>query len=573
MKNTCQLRFELKNPRTISGTVFFEEIEKRSEILTFHTPKISEHYLFPWLIELTKEVYRLPLSASINIKLLGEKSFFDPLLPIFQSMVNIIQNTRKAIATHRGFSQKTASFKGKLFLNLGDVPFLRNLYEQAYAIDPDNTHYDICNFLNDIPIPESEAVSLERLISFILTNKIGTIYTHNISYLMYFLSRYQIHLPPLFKSLGIHLIIVDFDIYSEREGEYLLKKMMNTDEEARFSIYPHTERYWDRELNIKNVHYHPIPYTVKESKTRVLREDYEILVTTWARTPHIIHFLKPILLFLNYVDPEKPFYDFQFLFHAMTHYLTQHLNIPLHQKMRFFTLLSEVYFHTNSLMKFEILQKIQTRRPIHLYGQKDWNDFFPQYYKGQADQNDLSRMLDEKPFLQLLLNSNYNYFENNPMFIRLLNSGNPYLGFSSILKTEDLRGLEALEFSSIAELNSKIDQVNLLTQSENYQNSKQALSCSINLCTESFYQEVLTPPLMRSEDKKNIFEITTDHYQKMFENEFAASFPANRARIEECLLKILKEDFHHLNPSASPLADRPYFQKIITLYEESQAGK
>lgn len=574
-KETCRIQFTSEDQVNISGEVLYQGKNIFSDTIGIFNKNKSENYLFPWLINLSKTIYKVPLSTAIDIKLIGEKNFFNPLLPIFQSMMNIVQNTRRFIATHQDISLQTSQFFGKLFLNLGDVPFLKALYHKAVTLDPLNTYYDTCDFLNDIQTNISKCESPQGLIKFIIKNNIKKIYTHNISYLMYFLNKHQIDLPSFLELIGIDLIIVDFDVYCEREGEYFIKKMLSTDKGPRFSIFPNIEAYWDKQLKINNVHYHPMPYKIEPVKSINFisplssEASYDILITSWARTKHILHFFKPILLFLSYVDFSKPFYDFQFLFHSMAYLLTKNTLLPLHIKMRYFTLLSEIYFHTNSFLKFEVLQNIQTKRKIHLYGQDDWLQFFPQYYQGQAEQNDLNKMLSEKPFLQILMNANYNYFENNPMFVRLLNSNNPYLGFSSVLRKDDLSGLDTLEFSNIEELNVKIENIQLLIQSEDYQKSRINLAHSMNRCVEDFYKEVLNPDTVSVQDK-NSFEIMTDHYQVLFETQISESLKMNDEKIQECLSRIIREDFHHLDPETSPFMNRPYFQKLVTLYKQQE---
>ena len=572
-KDNCQISLKIQNKNQILADIVYNENKIYSDIFISPTPEISYEYFFPWLVIFTKTIYSLPLSADINISFLDSLEEPNTLDLTIKKTIQIIQTTRENILKYKHLKSETKSFDSHLFLNLGEVPFLFRIYKKACHLFPHKSYYSPCNFLNNLD--EDKNYSLlentefgDGLVQIILNKKIRYIYTHNITYLRFFFEERNIDLSVLLEHIGVELVIIDFDIYSEREGEYLLKKMTQNNNFRRFSIFPNIDAFWDHHLHIKT-HYFQIPYDInKQNVVKILEPDFNILVTSWSRTENILHFIKPILLFLSYVDASKPFWDFQFLFHSLSYLLKYKLELPLLHKMRYFTLLSEIYFHTNSLLKFEVLHKIKTQRKIHLYGDKQWENFFPQFYKGEANQNDLKIMLKSKSYLQILMNANYNYFENNPMFIRLLNSNNPYLGFSSILKTPELEGFSKLEFSNVDELNHKIESINDLTSSPEFVESRACFADQNNQCVDDFFNQIF---ITKSEQKNN-YEYRTLQYHELFEKNLESSFLSNKDRFQECLSRIIREDFHSLDPTKSALMDRPYFQVLLTLQNSSKAS-
>ncbi|QQR81149.1 MAG: hypothetical protein IPJ69_03140 [Deltaproteobacteria bacterium] len=178
-------------------------------------------------------------------------------------------------------------------------------------------------------------------------------------------------------------MILDFDTHNETNGFYYIKRIFNEESFRRFCIFPHIEKYWDKRLEINNVQYIPIPFKIDESDSlRELRSDFSILITTWCRLRYILDYLKPITFFLKYLDPQEPIKDFQYLFQALSFLLQKETHIPLAKKMRLFTYISEIYYHTNSLLKIEIIDQLKTKRKVLLYGDEDWKIFFPNYYQG-----------------------------------------------------------------------------------------------------------------------------------------------------------------------------------------------
>lgn len=563
----CVVQIETPNKQTVKTEIMFLNTIIYSDQLVSHTQEISLDYLFPWLFNSFNSIYSLPLSTKINVKLTGDPSFQEPVINVIKALFQILAFTRQKIEANLSLASETNNFKGKLFLNLGETPFLNNLYQESLSRDPDHTHYDPCHFLNDYYNKQpTQLPSFEELILVIREKQIKYIYTHNTSYIRYFIEYHKVFLPTLLERLGVELVIVDFDTYNQMDGFYYLKQCLNNSHFRRYCIMPHIESYWDKKLELRNIHYFPTPFKVDDNneKLNILDNDFKIIITTWARLPQIIHYMKLIVFFLQYVDFSRPILNYQILFHSLTEMLLKDTTISTQSKMRQYFLLSEMYYQTNSILKFEIIDQIKTNREICLYGEDDWGLFFPQYYKGLSDQNKLKEILSQNSYLQILMNSNYSYYENNPMFLKLLNANNPYLGFCSVITDDDLQGLRLLEYSNIDELNSKIENINTLSHAAEFQSSKKILGKKINNSIDDFYDHLLNSN--NPERKDLLFERIVDEKRLNSEKTILEFIKNNQSRLEECLDRIKSEDFNNLNPEYSPLMNRPYFQKLMSIY-------
>ncbi len=559
----CQVTLDTPDASTVICTITFQDTTLYQDTLTIPTEGFSPDYVFPWLFLGFKTLFTLDPSVKVAIQMKGDAAFHGDLINLVKIHANMVFTTREHIARHAALAATTADRSGKLFLNLGDTPMLAAVYKVAREQNPDATFYDACDFLDDYYNHKPATLpSLDDLVATIAEKKIRSVFTHNVSYVRYFMQHHRVFLPAFLEAIGVELVIMDFDTYNQAEGFYFLKKMFQGTSSRRFCIMPHIEKDWDRTLGLDGVRYFPIPFKIEESTAlKNIKDDYQILVTTWCRLPFILKYLKAICLFLSYVDPAAPVYDYQYLFHAMVHRLHRNDRMPIAVKMHAYTLLSEAFYQANSLLKIDLIDRLRTDRKIHLYGDDDWKIFFPQHYRGMAGQNDLKRMLDGGSFIQLLLNTNYSYYENNPMYAKVFSANNPYLGFCTVLEDPELAGLRTLEFRSSEELNVKLEKVPSLASSAAYQASKTILTRRWNDAIDDFHAHVADPSR-----KTLLFERVTETRNRAFEEgPLQAYIAKNRGRIDECLDRLTRLDFRNgFEPSA--FTQRPYFETIRNLY-------
>ena len=325
----CLIKIATPDAKTV-----FCEISYLGKILytdSFHSlaDSLEMDYFFPWLFIGFKTIFDLPLTAKTHIQLAGDAAFHESFIPLIKMIINMIGTTRQKIESFQPLRQQTENFKGKLFLNLGDAPMLISLYQQALQEDPDHAHYDACYFLDAyFTHKPTHLPSLEELMAVIVEKKIKTIFSHNTSYIRYFLQYHQVFLPALMEKIGVEWVIVDFDTYNQTQGFHYVKKMFHTPACRRYCVMPHIETYWDQTLGLKNIQYIPMPFLVEGRQGIQKTDTYQIIITTWCRLAQTLHSLKPILLFLSYIDLSQPVRDYQFFFHALVHQL-QNSTLPL----------------------------------------------------------------------------------------------------------------------------------------------------------------------------------------------------------------------------------------------------
>lgn len=570
LKST-KINLSFTKPKTVLCQIFQEDTEIFSDTFISDTEDISLRPFFFWVYACIKDIFTISPTIPVTVLFNNSEKYPEALKAHMESLKKVILTTQKYLNKYSALRGTANTHSGKLFLNLGDTPYLMQLYKEAYKRNPEETFFDPCFVVNKqddegkFPPP-----TVETLIQTILEKKIGKIYSHNISYLSYFLEKNETHLLPIMELVGVEFIIIDFDTYNQVDGHYYLKSFLSLSQNRHFCIMPHIESYWDQTFNLKNIHYFPIPFYVTQNNCgQPLSPDFSIIITTWSRLETILYFLKPILFFLEHTDEKNIFYDYQMLFHSMVHILLKESALSHYEKMLYYKILSLTYYHANSLLKFEVLEKISTSRKIFLFGDELWREFFPDYYQRKLtslESSNFSEILHGESRLHLLMNSNYHYFENNPMMIRVLNQHTPYLNFSSIVRRPEMEGMSLLEYSSVDELNRKIEQVPTLTSSPDYQASKKFFSQEINPCVDDFFQEALTSSQM---SENRFFKISQAH-QNIFIGNMIHYLSQNMNRVHTCLIQMLRKEYRHFNIQTSRYAGRKFFPKVMEFYEANK---
>ncbi len=539
---------------------------------------VSLRPLFLWICAGSKKIFFLPPTTEVIVSVNGSVSWPEPLIPHLSRLKRILETTQEHLKRQAYRKGAARAFDGKLFLNLGKTPFLHQFYEKAFEAHPERAFHDACEVVHQKATAPKPTV--DSLIEEILEKRIGTIYSHNVSYLAYFVEANDTYLPPLMELLGVEFVVMDFDTYNQMDGHYYHKLFLNDDRSRRFGIMPHIESYWDESLGIRNIRYMSFPHRLKEpavptTETPTVPQDYDIVLTTWSRLDHILFYLKPLLLFLDYVDDRRPFYDYQMMFHCMSHLLLRESSLPHYHKTLYYKTLSCLYFQAYSLFKFEILEGLKTHRKILLFGDAVWNDFFPDYYQREltaGEHEDVRSLHHDKDFMYLLANCNYNYFESNPILIRVMNAGIPYLNTPSVVRLPDMEGLSSLEYGSLEELNRKIDHVPLYAEDSDYLKARARFAHLNNACVDEMFREALEDacdPRLGGPKSVRLFDEISRKHQEDFHAQMLRYLETHMAKIHECMVRLLRRDYHHYAVYDSKYASRAYFQKILRHYEHA----
>jgi hypothetical protein len=219
-----------------------------------------------------------------------------------------------------------------------------------------------------------------------------------------------------------------------------------------------------------------------------------------------------------------------------------------------------IYINGISFLKYETLATLKTDRPILLFGDQEWADLFPQYYQGKYLEN-YQAFFQEGRHLNLLLNANFSYLENNPVFARALRLGVPFLCFPALARTSYFDGMSGLEYQNPSELSKKIESVNVEIRRPEFKVAKTKIE---NLLFEGY--DSAARHILR--EKPMAPKGPTYHEQSQKETQAAVQ------RYEEWIQRdpdFFETIFHILIRTASlPMKleesrfrDRDYFQRLL----------
>ncbi|QQR81158.1 MAG: hypothetical protein IPJ69_03185 [Deltaproteobacteria bacterium] len=562
----ANINISFLNPKTIQCDLIYEGDTINSDIFVSDSEDISLRAFFLWLCATAKSVFYLPTETTTHITINNSENYPETLKPWIEKLHKTIINTQNEVRKYENMKEQCLNYDGKLFLNMGTDPSLYNLYSYAHAEDPSNAYHDTCNGISNNPSTiKSPEISIDPLIQKILKNKIGKIFSHNQYYIFYFLKFYDLYLFSIFELLKVEFIIINFDSYNQTDGHYFHKKLVNNESHRRYCTVPHIEKYWDNILNMENIRYFSFPYFIHKKIPQNL-DNYSIVITSWSRIDPILQSLKMILFFLNFVEKKEVFFDYQMLFHTLSYLLLHQTTLSIYEKMVFFKIFSTIYYQTYSFLKLEIIESIKTEKKIYLFGDEGWNHFFPNYYQRALtsdESRDLTTIQLDEPFLFLLMNSNFSYYENNPMMIRILNGGFPYLNISSVIRDSSIMGLAELEYTSTKELNLKINNIKEYIQKEDYQTALNNFSKSNNLCVKEFMNDALHGSM---QTKNIFFESIIQQYNDIFLEQIISYLNNNGGRVQECFTKLLNREYLAYDIMSSDYCNRQFMKKIIPLY-------
>ncbi|QQR81159.1 MAG: hypothetical protein IPJ69_03190 [Deltaproteobacteria bacterium] len=576
MNKIAVINISFLTPKTISCVVTYQDSILNSDTYTSDSEDISLRAFFLWLCATINGVFYLPASTEITFRFNESPDCPQILDSTINKLNRVIANTQFQLKKIHKQKNIAITHNGKLFLNLGMTPYLYQLYLKAYEECPAGSFHDPCHVINKDPEGESlPTPSVEDFVENILKNKLRTIYSHNVSYLSYFMEVHEVYLFCIADYIGVEFIIVDFDTYNQMDGQYYHKLFMNNENHRRYCVMPHEEKYWDQTLKISNARYFTFPYKISEQK-EIIRNDYDIVISTWSRLDKIFCIFKSVLTFLDFVDPEKPFYDFQMLYRSLSHLLLNQTSYSTYEKMLYNKIFSMIFYQSYSFLKFEIieaLKDIRNNKRIFLFGDNIWEKFYPKLYRRPLNLDEIKDFRNiniGRPFIYLLMNPNYNYLETNPMMTRVLNAGFPYLNISSVLRLNEHEGLNVLEYDSKNMLLEKIDNIETLIQDDQYQRALKNLIHDNNKIVDDFFDDALHGQAI--EKTPFFFEELTQRHEELFLEKLIQYLKVNGPKVQECMTKLISRDFSNYDLYQSRYAERPFMKKMIEFYMQEKSN-
>ncbi len=491
------------------------------------------------------------------------------LAPSLDNIADIYQKTNELLLSCMSGAKRKANKKGTLFLNCNEQDLLRNLFVRAVEsvddIDKDSFHYlsydTGYNTLTRTWEAPSNMPSPKKLINYLLDHNVERVVCLNMYYQGHCLSYYQIFILSVFKHLGIELTTVDWDHYGL--PGYLEKALYNDLDQTRYSAFACIGSHWDNCLNLSNVQAYPQGYSItKDTTIGTLGHDYSIVCLANSRIDNLTE--PGALIFslaaLEFTSDNNLFHDFQTWFHATAYYLAHHFQAELNQKILLHQKLVNVFFLGVSILKYEAINSLTSKRKIFLFGDQGWSSLFPQYYQNKhLKSSEQDELLNTGDYLQLHLNEHFSYLEPNPVVINSYSKGIPYLGFPAVTLSHELKGLSLLEYRNTEELNSLVDQVNERVTSSEFRQSEQCYRHQMSSAWNNFSQALVT-----NKPEHNLqFKSAIEKYQQSF-GKFAEQYIQTKGPAMNNYLNALVSG-GSFELSQSRFYQRGYIQKILTL--------
>lgn len=523
-----------------------------------------------WLITILKSVLYHTQFSEIDLKFtINSRELLSALGPTVQGFAIVIKRTQDLV---RKFSQlivENQEFDACLFYNSDNLNTFEELYQEI-KLKNTNSHY--LSFFSGWDKKKrtwgkAEGLSLEEMIHFISTKRIKYIFSVNSYYLDHLLQSEHILPLPFFKALGIEWVSIDYDTYEIIPSGYLQRAAQNCLDFRRFSIWPHISSYFDKTYQCTNVRYFMIgDIKTKEEEIFGLESNPDILIASHARIGSILQNLPETLFFLENTSPEDQYLDFQKLYFALIQILTHDSKHAENDKENYFRIFSQIYINALSFLKYDVIESLNDHKiKTQIFGDEAWQFLFPQNYQNQfLNESEMESLFKTKKHLYLLLNQNFSYFENNPVFLRALNFNVPYLCFPSLIKTTDLEGLSKLEYKNRNELIEKLPHINQLIRNPSYLSSRHHLRTKVGECRNDFYSQIINP----HSTQEGAFNSQWKQSQTLLDQEITTYIRDNQEKVYQTYYQLLDNRAKLFPINESRFSKYSFCNKIVDSYNQ-----
>ncbi len=298
-------------------------------------------------------------------------------------------------------------------------------------------------------------------ITYLVENKIKTIYSINQYLLEIYLRETGVYLLSCFDLMGVEYICIDHDA---RDAD-LMKKVFTHNAFKRYSLAFVESRFWDDYYGSTNVSYPTIPHPkVNEDAQFIqLKDDYKIVVLSYSRLNQVLPHLNKLLYILEQFDENYLFSSFQTWHFAMIYFVREVLQASEFERLINYRGLNNCGYYISQFLKFEIIDGLNTDRDIEIYGDEYWELLFPDYYKGYLDKKeDIDELFSHNDCLYLLMNWTPTIFTSNPHLYDAINRKNPFTCYAPLVSTTEFAGFKHIEYDNLKELNYIVENINSL---------------------------------------------------------------------------------------------------------------
>ncbi len=495
----------------------------------------------------------------------------DPdLKNIISNLAQLYRGTNEILHNLHATKSKTADYNRTLIYNVDDSPWLKKIFEHktenVHAPIFYKTFYTGFNTFTRQAGEPSELFTPSDMLAYIHENQICRVISLNMYYLEYMSSRHSVFMLAVFKKLGISYNIIDWDIHGITGDVGIIKAAYNCQSFVRYVAFPGYEAEWDKLMGLSNIAYYPVNL-VENRKVDFCRlhDDYKILCVTHSRIKSLIpgKMLENILAAFEFTRDDNLFYDSQFWFHAMNFYLVRRDDINLVDRLMLRKYLLDIHFDGMSVLKYEVLEQLSTDREVILYGDEMWGKLFPQYYQNEYLSDDQrTTLLKSRDYLYLQFNSVLSYPESHPVVSYAITSSVPFIGFPAVVKTPELQGFHAVEYSNTSDLNRLIADVNSTFQQPELIGAMNSYVDRMSMCNALFCQALKTNNQQLTANYTNYCR----EHRAILESKIEDYIRINSDKLDSFLRYLAGESTFEINQSR--FYKRNYIQNILQLRQE-----
>lgn len=425
--------------------------------------------------------------ASIEFEISPEISQSFGSLDLFHFLKDSLINTNTKMLENTNKIDIASNFKNALFYpnaECSELVDIKKIYDLAEERTQEKVFYKEFFYKEALRknwnlTPEEKQnldyFNINHLIEFICENEIGIFFTDETHYHQTLLNLDRILLSPILQMLGVKPI---FYYYASLDVSVAAKLSFSSDTAHEYFVGPIFYKDWQALYQSNNKRFHPGAFfRGRPSSPKLLPDDYSIGMAANPRLKSFYGQKKELLYVLDTsTSDENLFEDFQTWYVAIRWAVLTTPSFSLSQKEKAVLLLRNLMLSGMALFKCMMLEEASKFRRTKIFGSKHWKVLFPDLYQDRyLDDDGYKEVFGKGKALKLLGNQNWGYYSANMALFRAIDLETPYLALPPLSRKKELEGLRTLEIRSIAEMISKLDQINDLTQSSEYIKSREFL--------------------------------------------------------------------------------------------------
>jgi hypothetical protein len=480
----------------------------------------------------------------------------------FNFILNCLQITNEAIRRFKDKKGFAGNNETLLLYNIGNDSNFNILVEQlkrkasgkiqTLNFDPGFNPVERRWEKTDPPMTVDEFVSL------ISDNNIGKIVSIN----HYLLEKYLekgVYLIALIKFFGLEHIIVDLDNYDLSPQGYQTKVFYNCSSFDRFS-YTYFHKYWDQYYkldNVKRLAY--LKNSEEKFKFQEISDDYGVLITSNSRIRDVISFLNPMLFLLDHFPGETFITEFELWYYSLRYMILNIMDFNEFEKLHYNAFLQRFVYTITQLMKYDVIDSIQSERKIDLFGDSGWQHIFPEHYKRFLERKEIDQIVSEKRSLLLLFNWQTSWLESSAIIYEAMNYRIPFINHPPLVKTKILSALGNLEYQNPDELNQRIENIKPFLSSH--------VEAALNELNSLFKNNLdgMTDRILNrttSDTSQDRFCDQLQKHDELLDQKVIAFIDTNEAMLRKTFKNLFLESIQY-DISQSPYFEKEYFQRLL----------